>query len=194
MTKNKLAKLAAVSRSTDATTDATAVPAQQNEQTTVDTFTPPYQNNTSQLTILDGPPLATFDVFPGFADDDGLHDQLELFNSQQPQQPANAGTGTVAVATGPLVSDDSWLCLPAEDSLPTNDDGAEAQAFAEWVSNPTTGEGARTHDLFAEQYRQEQLDKELESLGLSFDVDGASGILDGFAPADNWQPLYTGEA
>ncbi|EME39094.1 mating type locus 1-2 [Dothistroma septosporum NZE10] len=196
MTKNKLAKLAAVSRSTDATTDATTVPAQQNEQTTVDSFTPPYQNNTPQLTILDGTPLATFDVFPGFAGDDGLHDQLALFNSQQPQLPANAGM--VAVAAGPLVSDDSWLCLPAEDSLPTTDDGAEAQALAEWASDPTTtSEGARTQDPFAEQYRQEELDKELESLGLYFDVEGASGasgVPDDFAPADTWQPLYTGEA
>lgn len=59
----------------------------------------------------DGTPLASFDVFPGLAGDGGLHDQLALFNSQQPPLPTTAlwrEHGTVTV--GSLPSDDSWLC------------------------------------------------------------------------------------
>ncbi|KAF2160287.1 hypothetical protein M409DRAFT_29376 [Zasmidium cellare ATCC 36951] len=62
MTKNKLAKLAAQSSSTDATTNATPLPAQQNGQTTVSTVMPPHQNNTSQLTTHNADPLATFNA------------------------------------------------------------------------------------------------------------------------------------
>ena len=72
MTKNKLAKLAAQSSSTDATTNATALPAQQNGQTTVSTVTPPYQNNTSQ------PPSTTFNVAQSGFGYDGLHDQMSV--------------------------------------------------------------------------------------------------------------------
>lgn len=65
MTKNKLAKLAAQSSSTDATTNATNLPAQQNGQTTVNTSMPPDQNDTSQLITHNDDPLGSFNVVQG---------------------------------------------------------------------------------------------------------------------------------
>ena len=77
MTKNKLAKLAAQSSSTDATTNATTFPAQQGQQIPSVNVALPYQNNTSQLTDLNGIPASSFDGVQGAVSVEGLLDQLD---------------------------------------------------------------------------------------------------------------------
>lgn len=152
MTKNKLAKLAARSGNTDATTDATSLPAQQSEQITVDTLMPPYQNTTSQITNLPGVPAATFNVVPDAAGDDGLRAQLDLLNSQQLPLPMFFA-GSAAVGSVPLVQGEQ-----AYESMDVAGFTTYDAVPLEWPSGPVEAvEEARTLDPYAEQDRQDRL-------------------------------------
>lgn len=86
MTKNKRAKLDAQSSGTGATTNATALPAQQSQQIPTGNVALPYQNNTSQLANLNGIPATSFDDVPGAAGAEGLIDGFAGFSGDEIEQ------------------------------------------------------------------------------------------------------------
>ncbi|KXS97242.1 hypothetical protein AC578_25 [Pseudocercospora eumusae] len=203
MTKNKLAKLAAKSSSTDTTTDATTLPAQsdannqiseigaqsrnvlQSEQIPVDTFMLPYPDSTSQLTSHEGSALA--EIFVGAGGDDELRDQLALFNSQHLQLQAIAAASGSMAAAG---TDEGAMPHSSPNEVSDSDaTNTVAPLSAVWAVDATTiRESALTPDAFAEQGRQERLEADFNAF-INDAVLLPGSIPDDFAPADDWVPV-----
>ena len=175
MTKNKLARLAAESGTGDAGDANASLQAQSNandrlgeieaylrealqdEQITVDTFEPPYQIHTSQLTTYGGTNLPSFKVGLDESGDAEFCDQLMHL-------PGIAGVdpGADAIIAAPLANGMAESSIPSEDIFLTydivaNETALDMEIADEWVSGLTGVDGMGVGP-YGEQGRQDQLD------------------------------------